>query len=129
VRVKTLASEVSDAHFENIEARIISAIEETGRWYMKADSKDPRLDNLSGCILSRFQPNTEDYNWHIITSEPVSLNTKSKRFVLGHQLKLKDPKSFPNPLTEIKVGYYLRARVTVLHPKKGARDFDVTVFH
>jgi len=33
VQVKVLQSEVIDAHFENIERKIIKAIEETGRWY------------------------------------------------------------------------------------------------
>jgi hypothetical protein len=38
-------------------------------------------------------------------------------------------KNYPSPLTDIRVGYFLRARVQVHQPKKGVREFDVTVFH
>lgn len=62
---------IDDAHFDPMKERIMAAVKETLQWYQTADSKDPRLDNLSGCILSRFQDSSEDYNWHIITSEVI----------------------------------------------------------
>ena len=52
-----------------MKSRIIESVKETALWYQTANQKDKRNDNLSGCILSRFQGRSDDYNWHIITTE------------------------------------------------------------
>ena len=60
------------------------AVKETYQWYIQSESNDARNDNLSGVLLSRFADTTEDYNWHIITSEAVPENSKQNEFVTCH---------------------------------------------
>ncbi len=46
--------EIEDAHFEGIKNIVIKAVKESMVWYQQSEAKDPRNDNLSGVILSRF---------------------------------------------------------------------------
>lgn len=127
---------IDDAHFEPMRVRILKAIEETLQWYQQqtsADSKDdPRLDNLSGCILSRFQESSEDYNWHVITSEVSQEKAKQAHIQTGHQYRLKDRAGFEKPLNEIRLGMFMRVRAVFSSPggkSKSMKSIDIVVFH
>jgi hypothetical protein len=68
---------IEDAHFEQIKEPILKAVQESLTWYEHHKTDDPRMDNLSGVILSRFCDKSDSFSWHIICSEVSSIRELS----------------------------------------------------
>jgi hypothetical protein len=54
IKIEEKQCVIEDAHFDEMKSLILTSIKEAVLWIKSTDSKDPRLDNISGVILSRF---------------------------------------------------------------------------
>ncbi|TNV81617.1 hypothetical protein FGO68_gene3409 [Halteria grandinella] len=121
------------AMFEQIKPHVIRAVKDTCQWLQTAESKDPRRDNLSGVILSRFINNLESFSWHVITSELSSPTSNHLEPIVSHQIRLQSPADFATPTTPIKLGYFHRLRVTFPVPqgtkKPIEKSMEIVIFN
>lgn len=132
VQVEEKQCVIDDAYFDYMKPHVVKAVKEAAQWYLKADTKDPRRDNLSGVILSRFSELCESYSWHIICGEVGSENSTHLEPVTCHQVRSQAPQKFAKPTTAIRLGFFLRLRAK-FQVQEGKRTttkaFDVVVFN
>jgi hypothetical protein len=132
VQVEERQCVIDDAFFDYMKPHVLKAVKEATLWYRKADTKDPRRDNLSGVILSRFTDLCESYSWHIICSEIGSENSTHLEPITCHQVRLQAPEKFAKPTMPIRLGFFLRLKVK-FPVQEGKRTttkaFDVVIFN
>ena len=132
VQVEEKQCVIDDAFFEYMKPHVVKAVKESAQWYIKADTKDSRRENLSGVILSRFTDLCESYSWHIICGEVGSENSTHLEPLTCHQVRLLAPEKFAKPTMPIRLGFFLRlrAKFQVQEGKRTAtKAFDVVIFN